>query len=329
MLVMDPATFALQFPEPQLARLRSLVELADPISTDDLDAPSVRQRLREVDVLVTSWGCPRLSVERLTDAPRLRAIFHCAGSVRTFVTEEVWRRRILVTTAADENAVPVAEFTMAAVIFAGKKAPFLAQDARKHRDDWSYVTGRGELANRGRTVGVVGFSRVGRRVVERLRGLEVTVLVADPYADEAEVAAAGARLVGLPELLRASDVLTLHVPALPTTHHLIGAEELALLPDGATVINTARGAVLDTAALERECVAGRLDAILDVTDPEPLPADSVLYDLPNVMITPHIAGSLGAETRRMSDSALDELERHLAGRPPNNAVTPGDFVVSA
>lgn len=329
MLVMDPATFAVQFPAPSLARLRSLAEVTDPVSTDDLDAPSVRRRLREVDVLVTSWGCPQLTPERLADAPSLRAIFHCAGSVRSLVTDEVWRRGILVTTAADENAVPVAEFTMAAVIFAGKKAPFLAQDAREHRDDWSYVPRRGELSNRGRTVGVVGYSRVGRRVVERLRGLEVDLLVADPYADAAEVAAGGARLVELPELLRASDILTLHVPALPATRHLIGAAELALLRDGATVINTARGAVLDTAALERECSAGRLDAVLDVTDPEPLPADSVLYTLPNVMITPHIAGSLGTETLRMSDSALDELELFRNGRPPRAALTPDAFDVSA
>lgn len=329
MLVMDPATFAVQFPEPLLARLRSLVELTDPISTHDLDAPSVRRLLGEVDVLVTSWGCPQLTPERLADAPRLRAIFHCAGSVRSMVTDEVWHRGIVVTSAADENAVPVAEFTMAAVIFAGKKAPFLAQDAREHRADWSYVARRGELSNRGRTIGVVGYSRVGRRVVERLRSLEVSLLVADPYADTDEVAAAGARLVKLPELLRASDVLTLHVPALPATCHLIGPAELALLPDGATVINTARGAVLDTAALERECSAGRLDAILDVTDPEPLPMDSVLYDLPNVMITPHIAGSLGTETQRMSISALDELELFINGRPPRTAVTPDDFVVSA
>jgi phosphoglycerate dehydrogenase-like enzyme len=326
---MDAATFAVQFPEPQLRRLRGLVELADPLVSDDLDGPHVRRRLNEVEVLVTSWGCPPLTEDRLADAPRLRAIFHCAGTVRTFVTDEVWRRGILVTNAADENAVPVAEFTLAAVILAGKKAPFLAQDARKHREDWSYTVRRGELSNRGRTIGVVGFSRTGRRVVERLRALEVDILVSDPYADPAEVSAAGARLVTLPELLPRCDVLTLHVPSLPSTHHLIGAAELAQLRDGATVINTARGAVLDTAALERECVRGRLDAILDVTDPEPLPATSPLYDLPNVMITPHVAGSLGSETRRMSESALDELERYLSGRPPRAAVTADDFMVSA
>ncbi|MGW0807921.1 hydroxyacid dehydrogenase [Nonomuraea sp. NPDC002799] len=329
LLVMDPATYGLQFQEPQLRRLRALAELGDPVWTDDLDAPEVRRRLREAEVLVTSWGCPPLTADRLADAPRLRAIFHCAGTVRSFVTDEVWRRGLLVTNAADANAIPVAEFTLAAIIFAGKKAPFLAQDAREHRDDWSYAARRGELSNRGRTVGVIGFSRVGRRVVERLRSLEMDVLVADPYADAGEVAQAGGRLVAPAELLASCDVLTLHVPSLASTRHLIGAAELALLRDGATVINTARGAVLDTAALERECASGRLDAILDVTDPEPLPADSVLYDLPNVMITPHVAGSLGNETRRMSECALDELERHLSGRPPHAAVTPGAFSVSA
>lgn len=329
LLVMDAATFRVQFGQRQLGRLRALVELADPIRIDDLDTPAARRRLGEAEVLLTSWGCPPLTAERLADAPRLRAIFHCAGTVRPFVTDEVWRRGILVTSAADANAIPVAEFTLAAIIFAGKKAPFLAQDARRHRDDWSYVDRRGELSNRDRTVGVVGFSRVGRRVVERLRGLEMEVLVADPYAGQDEVRAAGGELVALAELLERCDVLTLHVPSLPATHHLIGAVELALLRDGTTVINTARGAVLDTAALEHECASGRIDAILDVTDPEPLPAHSVLYELPNVMITPHIAGSLGNETWRMSESALDELERHLSGRPPRTAVTPDEFAVSA
>jgi phosphoglycerate dehydrogenase-like enzyme len=188
---------------------------------------------------------------------------------------------------------------------------------------------RAELSNRGRTIGVVGYSRTGRRVVERLQSLDVNVLVADPYTSAEEIARYGARLVELPELLTACDILTLHVPALPSTRHLIGAAELSLLRDGATVINTARGAVIDTEALEKECAAGRIDAILDVTDPEPLPSTSVLYDLPNVMITPHIAGSLGSETQRMSDRAIAELELFVSGKPPQATVEPGELEVSA
>ena len=133
----------------------------------------------------------------------------------------------------------------------------------------------------------------------------------------------------LPELLRRSDIVSLHAPALPETHHLIGAEQLALMPDGATLVNTARGALVDTAALEREALTGRLSAILDVTDPEPLPATSVLHDLPNVMLTPHIAGSLGSEARRMSDHALDELARLVAGEPVRSPVTREQLATSA
>jgi phosphoglycerate dehydrogenase-like enzyme len=110
---------------------------------------------------------------------------------------------------------------------------------------------------------------------------------------------------------------------------MIGARELALLPDGATLINTARGVLVDHDALLLECSSGRLDAILDVTEPEPLPATSPFFDLPNVVITPHLAGSLGAETRRMSDHAIDELANLVDGRPLSTPVTPDAFTVSA
>jgi len=330
LLVMRPDTFRLQFGAEELGRLRSLADLGDPIWSDDLDAPGTRARLAETEVLITSWGCPELTPERLDAAPKLRAVLHCAGSVRSLVSEEIWQRDILVTSAADENATPVAEYTLAAIIFAGKKAHLLAAQARSARADWHSVIDREDLSNYGRTIGLVGFSRIGRRVVERLRMLDTAeVLVTDPYADPAAVAEAGGRLVELDELLSASEILSLHLPELPQTRHAIGARELALLPEGATVINTARGSVVDTAALERECATGRLNAILDVTDPEPLSAGSLLYQLPNVMITPHIAGSLGSETRRMSRQALDELERFLHGQAPANAVTSETLEVSA
>jgi phosphoglycerate dehydrogenase-like enzyme len=142
-----------------------------------------------------------------------------------------------------------------------------------------------------------------------------TVLVSDPYARRADVEALGAKLVPLEELLPKVRVLSIHAPELPETRHMIGARELAALPTGATVVNTARGSLIDHDALLAECRAGRLDAVLDVTDPEPLPPDSPLLSLPNVSITPHIAGSLGAESGLLVDSALDELENYTSGRP--------------
>lgn len=330
LLAMAPAAFGVQFRADELKRLASIADVDEPVHVTELDSSATRRRLAEVDVLITSWGVPRLTEERLLAAPRLDAVLHSAGSVRGFVGEEVWRRGIVVSSSAEENAIPVAEYTLAAVIMAGKKAPFLAAKAHQTHDGWHDVVGRDDLSNRGRTIGLVGFSRIGRRVAAMLRMLETAaVLVADPFASAEEVAASGAELVSLDELLRRSEILSLHAPLLPNTRHMIGARELSLLPEGATVINTARGGLINHDALIAECASGRLDAVLDVTEPEPLPVDSVLYDLPNVMITPHVAGSLGSETRRMSNHAIDELERWIAGDKLLTPVTPDSFAAGA
>jgi phosphoglycerate dehydrogenase-like enzyme len=330
LVVMGPEWFTTQFGEAELARLRAAASLGEPLVAHELRSPAVRRRLAEVEVLLTSWGCPMLDTAVLRDAPRLRAVLHAAGTVRYHVGNAVFDRGALVTTAAEANAEPVAQYTLAAVLWAFKKVPFLAADARRHRTDWAYRERRGELTGRDRTVVLVGYSRVGRRVTQLLTQLGLArVLVVDPVADPAGITAAGAEPVTLDAALPQADVLSLHAPALPETRHLIGAAELAALPPHAVLINTARGALVDTAALEAACAADGLHAILDVTDPEPLPADSPLYELPNVTLTPHIAGSLGSETRRMTAAALTELERYAAGLPPLDPVTRQTLAVQA
>lgn len=330
LLVMNRGTFADQFDATRLERLSNLVDLGGQPWTDSLEYPKLAPQLADVEILLTSWGVPRLDAAALERMPKLRAVFHCAGTVRSFVTEELWERGILVTNGADANAIPVAEFTFATIVLAGKKAHVLANDARTFREDWSYTTSRGELGNIGRVIGVIGFSRIGRRVIQLVQQLQdVTCLVADPHADPAAVAAAGGSLVTLPDLLATSDIVSVHAPALPETRHMISGPELRVMKDHATLINTARGSLVDTTALESECATGRIHAILDVTEPEPLPANSVLYDLPNVILTPHIAGSLGTETRRMSDAALNDLERYLTGQQLVAQVVSEDLSLSA
>ncbi|WP_258534952.1 hydroxyacid dehydrogenase [Streptomyces sp. PT12] len=330
LLVMGHDTFATQFAEPELARLREAAALGDPLVVDELRSPRARARLAEAEVLLTSWGCPPLTADVLDAAPRLRAVLHAAGSVRPHVGREVFDRGLLVTTAAEANAEPVAHYTLAAVLWAFKKVPFLAADAREFRADWGYRERRGELSGHDRTVVLVGHSRIGARVCALLTRLDLArVLVVDPVADPAAIVAAGARPATLAEALPQADVLSLHAPALPETRGLIGAAELAALPRHAVLVNTARGSLVDTDALERACLGGELHAVLDVTEPEPLPADSPLYDLPNVLLTPHVAGSLGSETRRMAQAALAELERYAAGHPPLDPVTRSDLAVRA
>jgi phosphoglycerate dehydrogenase-like enzyme len=130
----------------------------------------------------------------------------------------------------------------------------------------------------------------------------------------------GAEPVGLDALCRRSQVLSIHAPALPETRAMVDAARLALLPDGATLINTARGSLVDQDALENELRTGRISAVLDVTEPEVLPSGSALWDLPNLVITPHLAGSIGAELRRIGASAAAEASRIAAGQPLRHPV---------
>ncbi|GAA3091947.1 phosphoglycerate dehydrogenase-like enzyme [Kribbella aluminosa] len=301
------------FPPDLRRRLDRLVRLEGPVDRFDLD------RLAEVEVLITGWGCPAVDRHVLEAAPKLRAVLHAAGSVKGHLSREVWERGIVVSSAVDANAVPVAEFTLGAILLAGKGAFDLRERYRRER---TFELGHIHpgIGNHGRTVGLIGASRVGRQVLELLRPFGFRVQVHDPYAADLDVP-----LVDLSTLLRTSDIVSVHAPLTAETQQLLGSAELALLRDGTTLINTARGQVVDTDALIGELISGRISAVLDVTEPEPLPSDSVLFTLPNAFVTPHIAGSHGNELARLGGCVTAELERFLAGEPLHFGISATDL----
>ncbi|MFJ5995288.1 hydroxyacid dehydrogenase [Streptomyces sp. NPDC092370] len=307
------------FPPGVLSRLRESVDIDADLVAQDFTDPRVLDALARTEILVTGWGCPRLDEAVLDAAPRLRAVLHSAGSVKSFATHALRERGVAVSSAAAANALPVAEYTLAMILLAGKDV-LAARDrmrTSRTRAGWSVIPG---IGNYGRRVGVIGASRIGRRVLDLLRPFDLRPALTDPYIDERQAAALGVSLLPLDELLRTSGIVTVHAPETPETHHMIGRRELALMPDGAVLINTARGALVDHDALVGELRTGRLTAILDVTDPEPLPADSPLYDLPGAFITPHLAGSQGNELARLGLTVAQEAERLLAGEEPAHAV---------
>jgi phosphoglycerate dehydrogenase-like enzyme len=279
------------------------------------DFVSLEEHLPQIEVLVTSWGCPPVSGPIIDRLPRLKLIAHLAGSVKGFLDDAVWRRGILVTNAVAANAIPVAEYTVAAILFANKKVFQLSRFYTEHKKNNAPWTREApEVGNYQKTVGIIGASHVGRLVIEKMRSFDQRLLLYDPYVTPLASRELGATKVGLSELLSASDVVSLHAPLLKDTQAMIGAQELALMHDHATLINTARGGLIDQSALETELMKGRLFAILDTTEPEVLPASSPLYQLPNVFLTPHIAGSLGRETERLTDFIVAEVERFATGR---------------
>ncbi|MET9784936.1 hydroxyacid dehydrogenase [Streptomyces canus] len=309
---MDPVHLPLLFPPPLMARLSEAAGLDPALVVRDFTDPVAADALARADVLITGWGCPRLDADVLSAAPRLRTVLHAAGSVRSLVGDAVWERGITVSSAVTGNALPVAEYTLAMILLCGKEA-FEHRERFRATHAYPPPAETAAMGNVGRRVGVIGASRVGRRLLELLRPFDFTVLLHDPYVSPAEAAALGAELLSLDDLLRHSDIVSLHAPDIPDTYRMLDRARLGLIRDGGVLINTSRGALVDPDALTDEVVSGRLRAVLDVTEPEPLPAGSPLYRLPNVFLTPHIAGSLGNELERLGRIVVEELERVVAG----------------
>jgi phosphoglycerate dehydrogenase-like enzyme len=307
-------------------RLGKLCAISDLAPLRRLDDARAQHLLATTEILVTGWGCPPIGGEVLAAAPRLRMVAHAAGSVKALLSPAVFERGITVVTAADANALPVAEFTLAAILFANKRVlEFSALYRKERRSRRLYETADAAIGNFRKTVGIIGASRIGRRVIELLRPFDFTVLLHDPYVDAEGAAALGVELVELDDLLTRSNVVSLHAPELPETRQMLDARRLALIRDGAVFINTARGALVEQAALERELKSGRLSAVLDVTDPDVLPHFSPLYKLPNVLLTPHIAGAMGEERHRFGQLVVNEIDRFIRGAPLRHAVDLANF----
>ncbi|MER7792155.1 hydroxyacid dehydrogenase [Streptomyces sp. NPDC097640] len=305
-----------------LARLTRLTDLDAGLVLDDFTTPAAQHALADAELLITGWGCAPVDRPALDAAPRLRAIVHTAGTVRNHITDACWERGLAISSAAAANAVPVAEYSLAMILLANKRVLDIARDyrAERRRVDWNErYPGAG---NYRRTVGILSASVIGRRVIELLRPHDLDILLYDPFVTAEEARELGARLVPPAELFATSDVVSVHTPLLPETRGLVSRELLATMPTGATLINTARGAIVDQPALTDEVVAGRLYAVLDVTEPEVLPADSPLYDSDHALITPHIAGSKSGELGRLADLAIGEVERYVHGRPFAHPVRP-------
>ena len=316
------------FPPRLMTRLRQLAQVDPTLVVQDFSDPAAAEALGRAEVLVTGWGCPHLGAEVLAAAPRLYAVLHAGGSVRHLVGEPFWDRGLALSSAVQANALPVAEYTLAMILLAGKDA-FALRERFRAEPVYPAPTQYAGVGNLGRRVGLIGASRVGRRVLELLRPFDLSARLYDPYVDAAEATELGAVPLDLDELLRTSDIVSVHAPDIPQTHRMLNRERLALIPDGGVLINTSRGALIDHTALTEELVSGRLSAILDVTDPEPLPADSPLYRLPNVFLTPHIAGSLGNELARLGGTVVTELERLTSGLPPAHPVHRAQLAISA
>jgi phosphoglycerate dehydrogenase-like enzyme len=313
--IIDKATFELVYGPKEQRNVAEMVDIFAPPQTRESIAEHP-ELLAEVEVILTGWGAPRMDHAFLAHAPKLQAVFYGAGSIRGFVTDAVWERGILITSAAAANAVPVADYTLSVILLSLKH--FWRYTALvKRGEGWGDHT-RPLPGGFQRTVGLISLGTVGCLLAERLRPFDLRVIAYDPFSNDGD-----AEMFSLDEVFRVSDVVSLHTPQLEETMGMITGRHFASMKQGATFINTARGAIVREAEM-LEVLRRRPDltAVLDVTDPEPPTANSPLLQLPNVVVTPHIAGSMGTEIRRLGRYMVEELHRYVSAKPLRWCITP-------
>lgn len=320
------------FAPADLDRLRGNNELVCAVSEDVEGLKDEWSRFApQADAIITGWDTPPITAAMLDQAVQMRLLIHAAGSVKHLLPQDFWQRRIRVVTCNDALAVGVAETTLGMMI-AGLKGLFPA-NAITHAGGWKseplVLPGFPVREMFDITIGLIGASKVGRQVIRLLRNFEVSILVADPYLSREESARLGVQRVGVDELMRQSDIVSLHAPALPMTRHMLGRDQFAAMKDHALFINTARGSIVDEAALVQELQTGRIFAFLDVTSSEPPAVDHPFRKLPNVVLTPHIAGAMSNGCQRMGRSAVDQLLLFAQGRHIPGEVTAEQMAILA
>lgn len=257
-------------------------------------------------------------------APHLKLIGVARGGPVNVDVEAATRAGIPVTFTPGRNAAAAAEFALGLMLAALRRIPNSDAELRNgvwRGDYYAYENAGIELD--GTTVGLVGYGAIGSIVARVLRAFGSHVLVADPYTDPARAEADGVELTSLEDLLRRSSVVSLHARVTPETRHMLNAGNLKLLPEGAVLVNSARGELMDYAPLPDLLRSGRLGALaVDVYDIEPPPADWPLHSAPNVITTPHLAGATRQTADRAAAITAGEAARFLRGEPLRHVANP-------
>lgn len=283
------------------------------------DTDAVKAAIAGADVAVTSWGNTTLTEEILDQCPNLKLVVHAAGTVKPIVSDAMWERGIRVTGSPKPLGIGVAETALGLTIAASKNVFTL--NGSLHNGGWA--EGKENIRELYElTVGVISAGWVGRHYIKLLQNFDVEVLLYDPFVSDEQAAAMGCKKADLETLLKASDIVSIHAPSIPATDNMFNADTLKLMKKDAVLINTSRGSLIDEAALYAHMKAGNLKyACLDVFKPEPPAVDNPLRTLPNVILTPHLAGLAANGQRRIGMHAAEEIERFLKGEKMECEVT--------
>jgi phosphoglycerate dehydrogenase-like enzyme len=292
---------------------------------DPTAAAKLAEKLIDFDGIVICHGAPTLTEPVLEAAPKLRFIGEMEGDrfASRVDLDAAWARKIRTVDVTNGSSYPVAEWALGLILVSMRNGGdffrrILAGKAKEIRYDKARVPG--QLT--GKRVGLIGGGHMARRLIKLLRPFETEIWVHDPYLPREMAEALGFVQTSLDNVLSQCDVVVCLVPLTPATKGMLGEHEFSLLKEGAVFVNVSRGAVANSQALINRLKVGDIIAGLDVFDPEPIPADSEILQLPNVFLSPHIGWATGDPIRPFFDLVVDEVERFFNGHEPWYELTP-------
>jgi len=315
------------FPRPALERLRSFADVSTNDSDEHLSPSELLRVAPESQYVVTEWATGA-DAAYLESNRSLIAICRVGVEILNVDIPAATANGVLVVNLPGIHANSVIELTLAYMIMSARKAPMFDRETRAGRFPVAYNVALGlghELPApgfdiRGSTVGLVGIGAIGAGLARILTFMGATVIAYDPYAASVPE---GVEVVGLKELLERSDIVSLHAKLTPETDKIIGERELGLMRKSAYLINTARGGLVDNAALARALREGTIaGAAVDVFDTEPQIAGHPLLSAPNCIVTPHMTGNTVATMQALADGAVDAVEKLHGGELPAGIVNP-------
>lgn len=297
-----------------MQRLEKIGEFEVVVDPAELTREEYVELYRGRDAVLSTWETPMIDEAVLEAGPEIKIISHCGGEVRPFITPELFSLRpdIVLCNVAHVMARPVAEYVLCVTLTLLRNL-FKFREWVKEDENWSEYDTGWNISLLHKKVGVVGLGKVAREFIRFLEPFDVDLLIYSDYMSDEEAGRQGFRQASLEEIFSTCDVISINAAATPENRGMINRDLLSRIKPGAVLVNSARGVLVDQQALIDELRTGRFSAAVDVTYPEPPPADSPLRDIPNLLLTPHMAGPTPDQRIWMMEEALDNLEAFFSG----------------